>query len=135
MRIRPVLVAGLACWAATTAAAYAVRTPGTDAFGQRLDAAIPAAGLTHLHLSGLDGRVDLRASPHPSSDRIDVSVAVAPAGVGQWVRKPSPRLPPLSLVTDVTGHELDLGLRGTTAGAADATWTVTVPARFSARVD
>jgi hypothetical protein len=96
---------------------------------------IPAAALTHLDLTALDGTVTLTADPSPTATDVVITVTVnaAPKRLGHKV--PAVELADVTLDCQATANVLRVGLTHAAEGAVDAVWTVTVPARFSARVD
>jgi hypothetical protein len=99
-----------------------------------LTTSIPAATLTHLDLTALDGQVDLTASPDPASTTIMVTVALNPPRVHNFRRPASADLTRVAIAADVAGNIARLGLTNAQPGNIEATWTISVPARFSARV-
>lgn len=100
-----------------------------------LTAAIPAAALTHLDLTSLDGTVDLRADPNPAATVVTISVGVEPAKPRLGHRPPAAvALADVTLDWSANGNVLRVGLKHAAEGNVEAAWTITVPARFSARV-
>lgn len=107
----------------------------TEAASRVLTATIPAAQLTHLDLNALDGVVDLKADSNPSATDVTVTVALDPPR-GKNFRKAAPADPEnVSIDWTADKNVLHLGLKNAGVGNIEATWTITVPARFSARVD
>jgi hypothetical protein len=120
---------------AVLAAAAVPRTVHTESANRVLTATIPAAQFTHLDLRALDGTVDLKADPNPSATNVTVSVALDPPRRKNF--KKILAADPANIEIDWTGDRnvLRLGLKNAEEGNVEATWTITVPARFSARID
>lgn len=107
----------------------------TPASPRVLTASIPAAGLTHLDLVALDGRVDITTSPDPSAASVTISVALDPPRLKNFRRTKPADLDTVELKTITEQNVLRVGLTNARAGNVEARWTIVVPARFSARVD
>jgi hypothetical protein len=136
MRLRVLALTGLACWAVSVVAVLAIHPPiSADDSAQNLATTIPAAGLTRLVLSALDGTVDLRAATDPTADELEVRVGVQRANANTWIRKPGPDVPNVTFRSDRRDGELRLVLNGITVGSAETVWTITVPARLAVRIE
>ena len=120
---------------AVLAAAVFPQTVETAAVNRVLTAAIPASQLTHLDLVALDGTVDLKADPNPAATAVTISVALDPPRMHNFKRPVSADLAAVELALHAEGNVLRVGLTNARAGNIEASWTITVPARFSARID
>lgn len=98
-----------------------------------LTASIPATSLTHLDLTALDGVVTIRAAANDATD-VTVAVTLAPPRLKNMRRPKSADLSTVRLRQDVDHNILRLGLTNAGEGNVEATWTIGVPARFSARI-
>lgn len=126
-RIAPiVLAAALAAWPHTAL---------TAAAGRVLTAKVPAAALTHLDLTAFDGTVDLKADPNASSTDVTISVAIEPAAPRMGRKRAPLTIGDVALDAVVDANVLRVGLRNATKDNVEAVWTITVPARFSARIE
>jgi hypothetical protein len=120
--------------AVLTAVAFP-RIAETASANRVLTATIPASQLTHLDLTALDGSVDLKADPNPSATNVTISVALDPPRMHNFTRPVSADLAAVALDWRADSNILRVGLTNARAGNIEAAWTITVPARFSARVD
>lgn len=100
-----------------------------------LTASIPADALTHLDLTALDGAVDLTASTDPGATHITVSVSLAPPRTRNMRRPIAADISQVRIRQNTHQKVLQLGLTNADEGNIEATWTIVVPARFSARIN
>jgi hypothetical protein len=120
---------------AVLAAAVSAQPVQTAGFNRVLTATIPAAQLTHLDLTALDGSVDLKADPNPAATDVTISVAIDPPRARNFRTPASADLTAIALDWRADRKVLRVGLTNARAGNVEAAWTITVPARFSARID
>jgi hypothetical protein len=137
-RLQTLLIAPVAMLALTAslgATPDAVTNSGATPPARVLTANIPAAALTHLDLTALDGRVDLAASADPAANTITVTVSLDAPRLKNFKRPPAADLSTVALKTTVAANVLRLALENAREGNIEASWTIVVPARFSARID
>lgn len=111
------------------------QTVHTAAVSSALTATVPASQLTHLYLRSLDGTVELKADPNPSATDVTISVALDPPRLKNFRRPASADLGNVAIDWSTDKNVLRVGLTNAAEGNVEATWTITVPARFSARID
>jgi hypothetical protein len=120
---------------AVLAAAALPQTVETASVNRVLTATIPASKLTHLDLTALDGSVDLKADPNPAATDVTISVALDPPRARNFRPPAAADLAAVALDWRAERTVLRDGLTNARAGNVEAAWTITVPARFSAKVD
>ena len=143
MSLRRVIAVTGVLWLIATAAAFVASPHGATVHMLRhLTTTVQASRLARLDLSitGGSNGVDVRAASPADSrgpDTVDVEVFVHGGGVLPLISKPSPDLGPVALDASPSGDGLRLGLSGLSGILPESIkteWTISVPARFAARI-
>jgi hypothetical protein len=138
MSVRRVIAVSTMLWMAATAAAFVASPRG--ATGERqalaLTDTVPAAGATGLTLvlSGGYHAVDVRASEPGAPDVVTISMAGHTGSGLALIAKPVPAMRDAALATHLANGMLTVDLLHADSGLLRTEWTITVPARFGARV-
>jgi hypothetical protein len=119
---------------AVLAAAASPQPVETASVNRVLTATSPASQLTHLDLTALDGSVDLKADPNPAAANVTISVALDPPRARNFRTPASADLAAVTLDWRAERNVLRVGLTNARAGNIEAAWSITVPARFSAKI-
>lgn len=121
--------------AAVIAGGFSAQTVQTAPARSVLNATIPAAQLTHLDLQALDGAVDLKADPNPAATDVKISVALDAPRAKNFRKPAAANIAAIALDWRADQTVLRVGLKNAGEGNVEASWTITVPARFSARIE